>query len=105
MAEYIITIFAITVFLVVFTIFMTYYKNSGLKVVEEWAKRGGYKILDSELRWVKTGPFFLSGTSRHQRVFLVTLENEDGKHLKAWIRVGGYLLGLLSDKIDIKWES
>ena len=62
MAEYIITIFATIVFLVIFTIFMTYYKNSGLKVVEEWAKREGYKILDSELRWVKTGPFFLSGT-------------------------------------------
>jgi len=39
MAEYIITIFATTVFLIVFTVYMTYYKNSGLKVVEDWAKK------------------------------------------------------------------
>ncbi|CAB1065486.1 hypothetical protein D1BOALGB6SA_10283 [Olavius sp. associated proteobacterium Delta 1] len=87
MAEYIITIVATVLFLIVFTVYMTYYNNSGLKVVEDWAKKEGYKIINSELRWVKTGPFFWSWTSRHQRVFLVTLETDDGKHSKAWIRV------------------
>jgi len=105
MAEYIITIAATILLLIFFTVYMTYYKNSGLKVVENWAKKEGYKIIDSELRWVKTGPFFLSGTSRQQRVFLVTLGSKEGKKKKAWIRVGGYVLGLLSDQIDIKWET
>ena len=79
MAGYVITIFATIFFLIFFTIYMTYHKNSGLKVVQDWAKKEGYKIIDSEFRWVKTGPFFLSGTSRHQRVFLVTLENSNGQ--------------------------
>jgi len=44
MTEYIITIFATIVFLIVFTVYMTNFKNSGLKVVEDWAKKEGHKI-------------------------------------------------------------
>ena len=90
-------------FLIVFTVYMTYFRNSGLKVMENWAKNKGYEILSSEFRWVKTGPYFLSGTSTHQRIFYVTLVDADGNQKNAWVRVGGFFLGLFSDEIDVKW--
>ncbi len=54
MVETLISIFTAIVFVIILTVFMTYYKNSGLKVLENWAKKEGYEIIDSEFRWVKT---------------------------------------------------
>jgi hypothetical protein len=82
----------------------TNYGKSGYRELEKWAMSEGYTILESELRLFKTGPFFFSGRTRIQRVFYVTLEDKDGKCSKAWIKLGGIIFGLLSGKVEVKWE-
>ena len=95
-------------FLVLFisavTFYAMYHKKSGLKALQEWANKNGYKIIKSEYRWSRVGPYFWSAGSRSYRIFLVTLETSDGKIKKGWVRLGGFILGLLSDKVEVKWE-
>ena len=105
MIENIITIVAVLTVGIGFHLFWTYYRKDGYRELEKWADRQGYTILYSELRHFKTGPFFLSTRSRLQHVFYVTLEDKEGKQSKAWIKVGGVILGLLSNEIEVKWES
>jgi len=88
-----------------FYFFWACYRKSGYRELEKWADRQGYTILYFEQRHLKTGPFFLSTRSRLQHVFYVTLEDKEGNQSKAWIKVGGVILGLLSNEIEIKWES
>ena len=75
---------------------MTYFRNSGLREVEKWAKKEGFEIISSEFRWVIRGPYFIS-SSNSQRIFYVTLKDKTGSTKKAWVKVGGFFLGLLSD--------
>ena len=97
------TILPAIIFVILITAFMTYHKNSGLREVEKWAKDEGLEILSAEYRWVKRGPYFIS-SSNYQRIFYVTVRDESGKIKKCWIKAGGLLFGLLSDKFDIRWE-
>ncbi len=104
MIETILTIVAAIVAAIFFHLYWTCYRKSGYKELEKWAMRKGYTILNSELRWLKTGPFFFSGRSRLQRVFYVTLEDKNGKCSKAWIKLGGVVFGLFSNEVEVKWE-
>jgi hypothetical protein len=71
-------------------------------ILEHWAARNGYRLIDQSYCWILKGPFFW--TSKNQTVYYVTVEDEAGRIRRAWVRCGGWFLGLLSDQADVEWE-
>ena len=97
------TLLPAIIFVIIISVFMTHHKKRGLRKIEKWAQNEGLEILSSEYRWVKRGPDFISSIN-HQRIFYVTVKDESGNIRRCWIKVGGFLFGILSDKMDVRWE-
>jgi hypothetical protein len=89
------------VILAVFVIWWHYSRSSSL--LEQWARRHGYRILSQEYCYFFKGPFFWT-SSKDQVVYYVTVEDEEGRQRKGWVRCGGYFLGLLSDNVEVRWD-
>ncbi len=65
-----------------------------------WAARGGWEITRCRrCLLVAGGQFVLPGMP----VYRVTLRSRSGREREAYIRVGNYILGALSDELAIQW--
>ena len=73
-------------------------------LLQQWAAENGYEILHSEYRTVFRGPFFWT-TSKGQTVYYVKIRDRDGNERTGWVRCGGWWLGLMSDKTEVRWEN
>jgi len=73
-------------------------------LLEQWASSNGFEILRREYRNFRKGPFFWT-SSKNQVVFYVTVRDRDGKLRSGWVRCGSWILGLLSDQTEVRWES
>lgn len=71
-------------------------------LIEKWAASNGLRIVESERRWLRQGSFFWT-TSKYQTVFYVTVEDAAGHWKHAYVRVGGFWLGMFSDRVDVRW--
>lgn len=75
------------------------------ELLDGWAQREGLQLLQVERRYMRRGPFFWS-TSKGQEVFFVqVLDSRSGQVRPAWVRVGGWWRGLLSDQVDVRWDA
>jgi hypothetical protein len=72
------------------------------RMVEEWARQQGLQIVASEFRWWRRGPFFWK-SSRNQTVLYATVRLPDGSVRAAFIRCGSWWLGVLQDRLEVKW--
>jgi hypothetical protein len=72
-------------------------------ILQQWADKNGYRILQQEYRNFFKGPFFWT-SSKGQTVYYVTVSDSAGKVRKGWVRCGGWFLGLLSDNIEVCWD-
>lgn len=73
-------------------------------LLQRWAAASGYRILDRQWRLLRRGPFFLT-TSGGQEVYRVIVEDSAGNIRKAYVRCGGYFLGMLSNRVDVRWDA
>ena len=71
-------------------------------LIDNWATQCGFRVVDSRYCWFWNGPFFLT-TSKGQMVYYVTVEDRDGRVRRAWVRCGGWFLGMMSDRVDVEW--
>jgi len=72
-------------------------------VLEQWAEQHGFEILHSEYRNLLRGPFFWT-TSKGQTVYYVKVRDSHGAERSGWVRCGGWFLGLMTDKAEVRWE-
>lgn len=72
-------------------------------MLASWAAAGGYQLIESEPRYLRTGPYFWRH-SRGQLVYRVTVIDPRGWRRGGYVRLGGWLLGLLSDQVDVTWD-
>jgi hypothetical protein len=72
--------------------------------LDQWANEQGYKLLFVERRNMFRGGFSWT-TSNCQEVFRITVRDQTGQERSGYVRVGGHMLGQLSDRIDVKWDS
>lgn len=98
---------AIPLLFVVFIAFavgmmMWHYSRAG-RILEHWAQDNGYEILASEHRWFRRGPFFW-WTGKGQEVYYVTIRTPDGQLRQGWVRCGSWLLGVLQDQAEVRWD-
>lgn len=83
------------------SIFWDFSRSDSL--LNRWAASSGLRILECERRYLRRGGFFWT-TSKGQVVFYVTVEDREGGVRHAYVRVGGHWLGLLSDRVDVRWD-
>lgn len=74
------------------------------QVLETWALREGYSITASRHCWFWRGPFVLRSTGG-QAVYHVTVADREGHRQSGYVRCGSFLLGLLSSKVDVRWDN
>jgi hypothetical protein len=73
-------------------------------LLEHWATRNGYKIIDSSFRWFSKGPFFLM-CSRGQTVYRIKVSDHRGNERTGWVRCGGSIGGLFIDEATVVWDN
>ncbi|MBI3857289.1 MAG: hypothetical protein HY293_16505 [Planctomycetes bacterium] len=76
----------------------------GPAMLERWAKANGFEIASSEDCWFFKGPYFWSAT-RGQKVYRISVRDRNGKLRSGYACCGGYLLGTLSDHVDVTWDA
>ncbi|WP_165231969.1 hypothetical protein [Aquisphaera insulae] len=72
------------------------------QILDRWADRNGYEILEAEYRHFFKGPFFWR-SSKDQTVYRVTVRDKTGIH-KGWVRCGGWWFGIMTDKAEARWD-
>jgi hypothetical protein len=72
-------------------------------MLDDWARAGGLQLLSSERRYLRTGPFFFRH-AKGQEIFYVTVRTPTGEIRRAYVRCGGWFLGLLSDAVTVEWD-
>ena len=82
---------------------ITWHFSRSRSVLEQWAHDHGFRILHSEYRNFSKGPFFWT-SSKGQTVYYVTVRDGSGNVRSGWVRCGGWLLGLMSDKAEVRWD-
>jgi len=72
-------------------------------LLDTWASANGLTILNSERRILRKGPFTLT-SGKGQDVYYVTVRDQSGKEKSGYVRCGSLLVGLLSDKVEVRWD-
>jgi hypothetical protein len=94
----------IAVSLVVSGVALAWHFVRGRALVEGWAQRQGYTLEACECRWLRRGPY-LWMSSNAQAVYRVKVRTRDGRLRRGWVRCGGWLSGVLSDQVDVRWDA
>lgn len=72
-------------------------------ILRRWARDNHYELRQVNRRHLRRGPFQWSLGARP--VFRVDLQDHHGRSARAWVRCGSYWLGLLSNRIDVRWDA
>lgn len=73
------------------------------RMLDQWAANNGYRITSAEYRWLRRGPFFW--TSNSQTVYRLTIIDGQGNSRRGWARCGSYFLGLMQNRVEIRWDA
>jgi hypothetical protein len=73
-------------------------------LLEGWATKNGLEIVNRDYCWFYKGPFIWT-SSRNQSVFRVTARDKQGNLRSGWVRLGGWFLGLSSDRVEVRWDN
>jgi hypothetical protein len=88
-----------------FGVVMTIWTFSrGRAILEGWAAENGYRLVSSQFRWLRRGPFFWT-SSKGQIVYYVVVRTPDGRTRRGWVRCGSFFWGVMRDKAEAEWEA
>jgi hypothetical protein len=89
---------------VLFVVYIAGMNRRASRLLYQWAAGNGYRIIESERRRYRKGPFFLT-SSNNQSVYYVTIQDAYGNFHRGWVRCGGYQIGAWSDEVAVRWDS
>jgi hypothetical protein len=96
--------FFVAPMLLVLILLMVWQRRRSANRLRHWAQANAYEFLFVERRYLRFGPFCWT-TSGLQEVFYVSIRERNGNMRNAFVRMGGWFLGQLSDRIDVRWDS
>src|SRR5438105_15201738 len=73
------------------------------KILQEWAKQDGYRIISAKRRWVDYGPH--RRNVGYQTVYRVEVEDSQGHRRSGWVFCGSYGLGIFVNKSTVYWDN
>jgi len=83
--------------------FITAQITRSQQLLQKWAAENGYQVLQAQLRpFFSKGPFFWS--SKSQVVYRIVVQDEQGYERSGWLQLGSYLIGVLSDRANVRWD-
>jgi hypothetical protein len=68
-----------------------------------WRVANGYEIISRKWAGFRVGPFPLAALG-HQAVYRLLVRDREGKEHICWIKLGDFVVGLLSNEVEVKWE-
>jgi hypothetical protein len=90
-------------FALVVTLLVWWQHSRADEILRRWAQAAGVELVSAQKRYLRTGPFLLY--SRGQFVFRIIVRDQAGTQRAGWLRAGGWLAGVLSDKTKVIWDS
>ena len=72
-------------------------------LLDQWAADNNYRILESDRRYLRKGPFTWS-SSQSQIIYHVTVQDPSGNTRHAWVRCGSFILGAWQNVVDVRWD-
>lgn len=74
------------------------------ELFEKWATENGFTIIHGEYRHLFRGPFSWN-CSRGQTVYKVRVRDDNGKEYTGWVKCGGWFFGIITDKVEVIWDT
>lgn len=71
-------------------------------LLKQWARAHGYELVKMSINWSKFGPFLFA--SQRQEVYQIKVRDRRGRERRGWAKCGGYWLGFLANKVEVKWD-
>lgn len=96
-------IFGVGVVFAVGLLAIRWHFSRSRQLLETWAARERYRIVEQKYRSVRKGPYFWT-SSRGQAVYHVVVRDPKGIERRGWVRLGGFWRGLHSDQVEVTWE-
>jgi hypothetical protein len=96
-------LFAVAAIAVLIGLSLWWHFGRSSSLLQLWAEINGYRIVRKEYRTFFRGPFFWS-SSKGQTVYYVVVEDSAGERRSGYVRCGGWWLGLLSDRVEVRWD-
>jgi hypothetical protein len=75
----------------------------GDNLLQSWAERNGFRIIDSQRRFFRRGPFFWT-TGGGQTVFYVCVEDAAHNRRSGFVRCGDWGVGTFSGNVEVRWD-
>jgi len=72
------------------------------RMAQDWAARNGLELEALDVRLFRRGPFWWSG--KGQVVYRMAARDEEGRLRHGWLCCGGWLLGVMEDKVEARWD-
>jgi hypothetical protein len=72
-------------------------------ILNYWAVSNGYRLIEQKYVRFFRGPFFWT-SSRSQPVYRVVVEDQTGQRRSGWVCCGSWALGVLSNKVQVRWD-
>ena len=72
-------------------------------ILRHWAAESSFEIVDAKIQFFSYGPFdWIS--SNGQTVYHVQIRDRDRRERSGWVRCGSFWLGVLSKKVEVRWD-
>ena len=97
-------LFAIAAVAVLVILSLWWHFGRSSSLLHGWAAKNEFRIIRQEYRYFFKGPFFWTST-KGQAVYHVVIEDSAGGSRSGWVRCGGWWFGLLSDNVEVRWDS
>lgn len=92
-----------TAFAVVAVASMAWHLNRSRNILQQWADKNGYQLIEAKYAYFFKGPFFWT-SSKNQSVYRVQVRDETGGIRNGWVRCGSWLWGDWSNQTQVRWD-
>jgi hypothetical protein len=90
--------------IIVLGLYFFWFFRQSRSLLEKWAAKNGFQIVQSKLRWLAKGPYSFR-SSRTQTVYRIRVRESQGRERAGWVRCGGPILGLLTGDVEVTWDA
>ena len=97
-------LFAIAAVAVLIILSLWWHFGRSSSLLHDWAENNEYRIIRQQYRYFFRSPFLWTST-KGQAVYYVVIEDSAGASRSGWVRCGGWWFGLLSDNVEVRWDS
>ncbi|MCX5662948.1 MAG: hypothetical protein NTW19_24960 [Planctomycetota bacterium] len=74
------------------------------QIFDNWVRENGLTIIEARRCIFSYGAFSFFTTGKGQTIYRFSARRADGQVVAGWARVGGFFLGAMSNRVEVRWE-